>query len=329
MTQVMLDHLDNRWAGNKPCIFVANSGYYGQITMQNCMNYEPHAMHPVGPSAYCNTLAICELCHNLDYHHNYFVNTNHRISEYTHSPMRWINNRIHNVGLYASLALGATQSDYIGNHYSTANMKPGYKKPIYSTRGAVQFNTLPGNPSFYLSDNIGYGDTTPAADQFGVLAGQAQDENVVNDLGPFPDAWKRSTPLSSSTPFAITVESSLVFEGNLKGHIGNQAHLDLNGNWVNHRDSTGIRIVQQVATLGDGAFWPGVTVAGPPSIPPPPPEYIDVPPVSGTPYPSSQHDGLSDAWKQAMGLDTTKPMNNHVMPDGYTALEWFLAGRKS
>ncbi len=132
-----------------------------------------------------------------------------------------------------------------------------------------------------------------------------------NSTGLMPASWFRSVPLPAPLA-AIAADLAASLDALLLPTVGNSQHLDLNGNWVSHRDPEDARVIAQYQALAPGQLFTGQYSA--PAIP------------VGTPYPSSQHDGLSDAWKQKMGLDTSKAQNNVVMPNGYTALELFLSG---
>jgi hypothetical protein len=293
------------------------------------MLYEAHAGHPVGPSISENdNVDITRASGNVDFHHSVFANLSHRIPEYNHSPARWINNITFNYSFYALLALGATQTDVIGNIWDFANLVPSHKFPINSSDGNWP-GSLPGTPSFYVADNIGPSKSAANADQYAELCAQVTGENG-NEIGPFPASWRRAVPLPASNACPIMVDDAATLAIRLLPNVGNSQRLDANGAWVSHRDTADARIIRQIIQKSSGGFWPNsATNAGATSYPAPLPDWQDQPIAPGTPYQSSQHDGLPDAWKQKMGLDTGKPQNNVVLPDGYTAIEWFLAGRTS
>jgi hypothetical protein len=203
----IIDHCTSRWAGNKEvAIFAGFAGEFNSdFTMSKCLVYEPHAGHPVGPSiSEADNLAITQASHNVDFHHNMFVNFSHRISEYNHSPARWINNITYNWYFYALAGLGATQTDVIGNIWKAGNLNangPAQTYPIHSTDGTWP-GSLPGTPSFYVAGNIGPGHTTPNTDQYGDLTRQITGENG-SELGTFPSTWKRSTPWQPLIPIRL------------------------------------------------------------------------------------------------------------------------------
>jgi hypothetical protein len=329
------DHITSRWAGNKE--WIAYAGYAGEYnsnsTLQLSLIYEPHEGHPVGPSTSENdTVSITQASPNNDFHHNLLVNIDHRIPEYNNPTFRWINNYTYNYSTYAVLALGATQSDIIGNVWDYQNLVPGFAFPIYSTDGTWP-GSLPGTPSFYIAGNMGNCSpqcATVNADQYGQLAHKAAGENVVTDLGAFPASWQRFTPLPATNAFPITVTPATDLLALLAPTVGNSQHLDCNGNWVSHRDPEDTRIVNEVTSHGSGGFWPnGVTSIGNATFPTPTNDWTDHPQTSGfTVCVESLHDGIPDQWKKLKGLSTTNGnLYKTLAPNGFTWLENYLNGQ--
>lgn len=345
----IVDHITSRWTGNKTWImyagFVTTPPEYNALTtMQFSLFYEPHEGHPVGPSTSENdTASITALSHDIDWHHNMFVNIDHRIPEYNHSPMRQINNYTYNYSSYASLALGATQTDLIGNVWNYNNLVPGFGSPIYSTDGTYP-GSNPGTPSFYIVGNIGNCSpncTTVNSNQ-AALFHKAAGENVGSDEGLAPSGWIRTTPLASATPYPITVDPAPGLLAELAPLVGNSQHLDCNGNWVSHRDAADSRIVKQVQTQGTGGFWPnGVTFVGESCtidgtgctssdgtfVPAPTANWKNAP-ITGFPVCAcTLHDGIPDAWRTlygvtkastaidpARGITYLEVYNDHLVP---------------
>jgi hypothetical protein len=329
---IMLDHITTRWAGNK--LWAALSNYVGPnrlITTQWSMFYEPHASHPVGPgigtNAGCSATSSSPCFsageHDIDFHHNMFANMNHRIPEDTNYSTRWTNNIVFNWGYYASAWLGAMHVDEIGNKYVAGNLNSNAQhKEIHFTTDSPP---LPGNPSIYLSGNIGPNQSDPNGDQY-AMANQITGENG-NEAGPVPSSWIRSGPMANTT-FPIVADSVTNLDGVLLPTVGNSQHVDCNGNWVSHRDSADSRIVNQYKTGGSGGFWPnGVTDAGASSVPSPTTNWTDQPVTGFSSCTESLHDGIPDQWKTSQGLSTTDPnLYKAVAPNGYTYLENYMNG---
>ena len=329
---IILDHITTRWAGNK--LWVALSNYVGPnrlITTQWSMFYEPHASHPVGPSAFTNpgcSATSSSPCfsageHDIDFHHNLFANMNHRIPESTNYSSRWTNNIVFNWGFYASAWLGAMHVDEIGNKYVAGNLNSGaQRKEIHFTTDSPP---LPGNPSVYLSGNIGPNQPDPNGDQ-SVMANQITGENG-DEIGALPSGWMRSSPMANTT-FPIVADSVMSLDGVLLPTVGNSQHVDCGGSWVSHRDSADSRIVNQYKSRGPGGFWPnGVTDAGTSSVPSPTTNWTDQPVTGFSACTESLHDGIPDQWKSNQGLSTTDPnLYKTVAPNGYTYLENYMNG---
>jgi hypothetical protein len=110
--------------------------------------------------------------------------------------------------------------------------------------------------------------------------------------------------------------------------VGNSAHLDCNGNWVNHQDAADKRIIAQYQSGSSGGFWPnGVTFTGLSTFPTPTAGWQDNPITNFTACTESLHDGIPDQWKSAKGLSTTDAtVYKALAPSGYTWLETYLNG---
>jgi hypothetical protein len=330
---IILDHITTRWAGNK--LWAALSNYVGPnrlITTQWSLFYEPHAGHPVGPSTTTNSSCVATSSspcfsaseHDIDFHHNMFVDIHHRIPESSNESTRFVNNVVFNWGFYASEWLGAMNVDEIGNKYVAGNLNSqAQSKEIHFTTNSP---ILPGNPLVFLSGNIGPNQSNPSGNQY-AMAAQITGENG-DEVGSVPGNWIRSGPMQS-TEFPIAADPVGNLDGILTPTVGNSQHLDCGGNWVSHRDAADQRIISQYKSRSSGGFWPnGITDAGTDSIPSPLSAWTDNPVTSGfTACTESQHDGIPDQWKKALGLSTTDPnLYKETAPNGYTYLENYLNG---
>jgi uncharacterized protein YjdB len=329
---IIFDHVTTRWAGNK--LWLALSNYVGPnhgITTQWSMFYEPHAAHPVGPGNGTNPGCVASSSapcfsaseKDIDFHHNMFANMSHRIPESTNYSTRWTNNIVYNWQYYASEWLGAMHVDEIGNKYVAGNMNPAAQK--HEIHFTTNSSPLPGNPSVYLSGNIGPNQSSPTGDQY-AMAAQITGENG-NEEGAIPSSWIRTSPMAG-TPIPIVSDSVSNLDSILLPTVGNSQHLDCSGNWVSHRDNADTRVINQYKNKGSGGFWPnGITDAGATSIPTPSSGWTDQPVTNFTACAESQHDGIPDAWKSTRGLSTTDPnLHSETAPNGYTWLENYMNG---
>jgi pectate lyase len=328
---IILDHITTRWAGNK--LWAALSNYVGPnrlITTQWSMFYEPHAGHPVGPGTGTNpgcSATASSPCfsageHDIDFHHNLFADMNHRIPENTNYSTRWVNNIVFNWGYYASAWLGAMHVDEIGNKYVPGNLNSQAQK--YEIHFTANNPPLPGNPSVYLSGNVGPNQPDPNGNQY-AMANEITGENG-DEIGPLPSDWIRSSPMANTT-FPIAADSVTNLDSILLPTVGNSQHLDCNGNWVSHRDPADARIINQYQTGGPGGFWPNGLAGGTSSIPTPASDWTDQPVTNFSTCTESQHDGIPDQWKLNQGLSTTDPsLYNAIASNGYTYLENYMNG---
>ncbi len=344
---IITDHVTTRWSGNKSWITTSNftpaingngngDGPNHSITVSWSLDYEPHEGHPVGYGTATDESCVGTLINpsclspyetDIDFHHNMFVNVDHRIPENSNGSTRWINNIIYNWGFYANEWLGAETIDDINNKFITGNLNGGAQAhPIHFTTNSPEMS---GAPSAYVSGNIfgGAGTTSVNSDQYGSLVAQITGENG-DETGPIPSSWKRSSPMDPSNAFPIVPDSADELDSVMLGTVGNSQHVDCSGNWVSHRDGADNRIIQQYQNGAGGGFWPnGVTYTGRSSFPQPSSNWQDNPVTNFTACTESMHDGIPDQWKAAKGLSTSDgTLYRKVAPNGYTWLENYING---
>lgn len=329
---IILDHVTSRWAGNK--LWITTSNYVGPnrlITTQWSMFYEPHANHAVGPGNGTNPNCVATSgspCfssgeRDIDFHHDLFADISHRIPESTNRSTRFVNNIVFNWNFYASEWLGAMTVDEIGNKYVAGNLnfQAAQKHEIHFT---TKSPPLPGDPSTYLSGNIGPNLSDPNGNQY-LMASEINGENG-DEIGAIPSSWIRSSPMPAP-PFPISADPVGKLDDVLLPTVGNSQHLDCNGNWVSHRDGADQRIIHQYQTGGPGGYWPNGLISGVSSIPTPLSDWTDRPVTNFSTCTESMHDGIPDQWKANHGLSTNDPhLHNATAPNGYTYLENYING---
>ena len=314
---VILDHVSARWWGNKGFLMMSNDGGpTHDDTLQWSLMYEPNAAHPVGPMTDA-TSSPATGDQNLDFHHNMFANTGHRLPLFNCKSGRWQNNLVYNWDYFGGLWQGAGTPDIIGNKYVKGNLNSGdndgHAHPfeftsVQSTDDASQ--SMEGAPSIYISGNIGPGQSDPSGDQT-ELTGEVPGEGL-SENGAVPSGWYRSSQLQRQE-FPITADSASNLDNVLLPTVGNSQHLDCSGNLVSNRDSEDTRVVNQYINGGSGNFFTGQFSQ--PSI------------AAGTACTESLHDGIPDQWKQLKGLSTTdSTLYKTTAPNGYTYLENYLNG---
>lgn len=319
ISNVIYDHCSLRWNSNKLWISYANGQPITNITVQNCLMYEPNVGHPVGPMTDASSLA--QECFDQDFCRNVMINLGHRIPLYNTARGRWVNNLVYNYDYFALLAQGGVSMDIIGNNYVFGNLNKGNSNPhpfgfsaIQSTDDTTQ--KMPGPGSFFLQGNIcaAY-QTDPNGDQ--TLMCAKLDGEGTAEVGPPPLDWYRSSPMPlQKYPIVALPVGQL---DSLVSLAGNSQHLQADGSLAPNNDSQDARVIAQYSALGPGGQYAGPDYNGPTVAPPI---------AQGTPYPSSQHDGISDVWKQKFQLDTSDPgLFNKISPNaGIPYIECFLYG---
>jgi pectate lyase len=314
---VILDHLSARWWGNKGLLMMSNDGGPAHDdTLQWSLFYEPNKAHPVGPMTDATSSpAIADT--NLDFHHNMFANTGHRLPLFNAKSGRWASNIVYNWDYFAGLWQGATTPDIIGNKYVKGNLNVGGNDghphefeftSVQSTDDSS--HSMGGPPSIFISGNIGPNQSSASGNQQQLTA-QVPGEGL-SESGPVPSGWFRSSPLQQQE-FPITADSADNLDNVLLPTVGNSQHLDCSGNFVSNRDSEDSRIISQYQKNGIGAFFVGQFSQ--PSI------------AAGTSCTESLHDGIPDQWKTLKGLSTTDPaLYKSKASNGYTYLENYLNG---
>lgn len=322
ISDVVFAHLSARWQGNKNFIALTNNvGPVKNITVQHCLMYEPNAKHPVGPMTDA-TSGPASGSTNLDFHHNLHINIGHRLPLWNTKSGRWQNNIVYNWDWFAALFQGGCDVDIISNYYVRGNLNVGdnggHGHPfemsmVQSTDD--QSRSMPGPGSFYVKGN--YDSkllTNPRGDQT-LLCAQVPEEGA-SEVGPMPTSWYRSTPLASPK-YPIVDDSNFdlaTLESKILPTVGNSIQLNADGSFTTRRDPDDQRVIQQYIARGPGNFFNGQFPS--PSI------------AAGTPYISSQHDGIADQWKQLHGFDTSDPAfyNKISQRAGIPYIECFLYG---
>jgi hypothetical protein len=316
---VIFDHISGFHVSNKQLIVVANdAGQVKDITFQWNMTYKPDANHPVGPMADATTWPANQVT-NIDYHHNFFADTSHRLPLFNVKSGRWVNNIVYNWDYFAGLWQGATTPDIIGNKYVAGNMNvgnnDGHPHPfeftsVQSTDDVAQ--SMGGPPSVYLKGNTGPQLSDPSGDQTLLTAkvpGEGQSEN-----GAVPASWFRSSPLPDST-FPIVADSAANLDSVLMPLVGNSQQINCDGTWSPRRQHEDAAVIAEYQNKTAGSLW--IAASG----------YITASVSNGTSCTASLHDGIPDQWKTKYGLSLTDAtLQNRSAPNGYTYLENYLNG---
>jgi hypothetical protein len=337
---VVLDHLSQRWWGNKTIEFLSNDGgNVHDVTAQWNLLYEPCSGHPVVTEPDTTTGSVLASV-NQDWHHNMAINYNHRWPLLNIRSLRWVNNvgynGIQNRRSFNFNFWGGLQADIIGNKYVDG---PQSRNPVYDITGNGDPNNWldpadchpncdnTGLPGLYLLNNLGHPNDETGANP--IVA-----TNVANDSGQIslthqgweggqnwrlwlptnamPSTWFRNEPLPTQQ-FPIVADPVSNLDAVLLPIVGNSQGLDCSGKWISHRDAADARVIAQYQARGPGQLFH---------------QQYAVPQIPSSPLcTESQHDGIPDQWKQANGLSTSdSTLYKQTAPNGYTYLENYLNG---
>jgi Abnormal spindle-like microcephaly-assoc'd, ASPM-SPD-2-Hydin len=316
---VIFDHISGFHVSNKQLIVLANdAGPVKDVTFQWNMTYQPDANHPVGPMADATTWPAAQVT-NIDYHHNFFADTSHRLPLFNVKSGRWVNNIVYNWNYYGGLWQGATTPDIIGNKYVAGNMNvgdnDGHPHPLEFTSVQSTDDTsqsMGGAPSVYLQGNIGPQLSDPNGDQT-VLTAQVPGEGM-SENGSVSSGWFRGGPLPSAT-FPIVADSATGLDAKLIPLVGNSQQLNCDGTWSSRRQAEDAAMIAEYQNRTPGSLWSA------------PSGYSTAAVANGTACTESMHDGIPDQWKSKYNLNLSDAtLHNKTAPNGYTYLENYLNG---
>jgi len=311
---VIFDHVSGFHVTNKQLIVLCNdAGSVKNVTFQWNMTYKPDVNHPVGPMADATTCAASTVT-NIDYHHNFFADTSHRLPLFNVKSGRWVNNIVYNWDWFAGLWQGATTPDIINNRYIPGSMNSGdnsgHPHPMEFTSTQSTDDTsqsMQGAPSVFLSGNSGPQGSDVA------ITGRVDSEGGA-ETGAVPSSWFRSSPLPSQT-FPITADPASSLDAVLVPRVGNSQQITCDGTWSPRRQSEDVAMIAEYQSRAPGSLWSA------------PSGYATASVSNGTPCTESMHDGIPDQWKTKYGLSVSDgSLHNKTAPNGYTYLENYLNG---
>ena len=310
---VILDHLSISWNTDEGVsIYGADNGISG-ITVQNSIFSEPLSVHPTTVLTGGNDSAQASRVVNVDFHHNLFLTTGYRNPLVKTPSFRFINNLVYNWHFYAAQVIGGVNADVVGNIFIRGPLDTVYMYHSITASSAHNTDAVGGEPSLYVRDNIGPYNPDPSNDNW-VMVYEITGENG-SQVGPAPDLWRRSGPLPGAV-YPVEIASVDTLESMLLPASGASRRVDGWGRMVDARDSVDRRVISDF--LSGRGFVPDSEeeVGG----------FISMPSLE--PYPDGDHDGMSDIWEDAVGLDRSNPFdgNGHDFSPIYTNLEVFLNG---
>ncbi|MEK0316161.1 hypothetical protein [Cohnella sp. 56] len=260
---------------------------------------------------------------DIDMHHNLIMNDTHRNPLLKTKSSRIVNNITYNQSFYLAQVGGGISADFIGNKYKkgplygvTTYESNFYPHEIQAFPQAVPYdnNTAHGDPSIYLSGNIGWNQTSPTGNQW-LLTSKIAGENETETGAAIPASWKRTTPLANTT-YPIVAEPVGNIESSILPTVGASQRISCEGAWVTARDSVDTRLVNQYQTNTGINFV--ITnesqVGGYPTI------------AGGTACTDTDNDGMPDVWEMGNFGNLSQTSSGDYNNDGYTNIEEYFNG---
>jgi hypothetical protein len=280
--------------------------------------------------------AYLDLETDMDFHHNLFMGSSHRMPLMTVKSGRLVNNVVYAWTYYPMRSKGFR--DFIGNYFKTrtGQTAPSHEIEAWTTNDG---NDTSFAPSFYVTGNAGPSD--PGGTNNWTMTGLAVNESGGEASSPLSTIYQRSSPIPTPAGYipitpdpvsAISSASGLLLNtgrGAPYDGVGASRKLDCSGNWADAQDSVDSRIVNAVAN--------GTTLYGSydySSLSASPQSQADLggwPTLAaGTPCADSNNNGLPDIWESywagIYGLGSTLNPNGLNFGDGYTNLEHYING---
>jgi hypothetical protein len=340
-SNIMLDHVSSEWsnydsmialgsnnASNQPrSLTVSRSilgealGGAGQTVGANFGGYS--GAGPTAPDGMTD----------LDFHHNLFAGTSHRMPLLTVKAARLVNNIVYAWTYYPMRSKGLR--DFINNFFKTRTGQAAVSHEIQAwTENAG--NDTSFAPSFYLLGNLGPTDPNGTANW--TMTALAQNESGSEASSPLSITYQRNAPIPTPSGYipitadpASTLSSALLNTARAAPYdgVGASRKLDCSGNWADAQDPVDSRIVNAVANGANlyGSYDYSSLTASPQS-------QADLGgwPIlaAGTACADANNNGLPDVWESywagRFGLGTTLDPSGLNFGDGYTNLEHYIDG---
>ncbi len=270
---------------------------------------------------------------DLDFHHDLFAGTSHRMPLLTVKSARLVNNLVYAWTYFPMRSKGLR--DFISNSFKTSTGQVAVSHEIQAwTENAG--NDTSFAPSFYLLGNVGPSD--PDGTSNWTMTAMAQNESGREASSPLPTTYQRSSPIPVPAGYipitaepAATLSSALLNTARAAPYdgVGASRKLDCSGKWADALDPVDSRIVNAVANGTNlyGSYDYSSLQASPQS-------QADLGGwprlAAGTPCADSNNNGLPDAWESywagKFGIGTTLDPSGLNFGDGYTNLEHYIDG---
>lgn len=341
---IVLDHVSSEWSNYESLILLGGNSamrYPRSLTVSNSILGETLSgagqTTVVAGSGYSGQGSTApDGMTEIDFHHNLFAGSSHRLPLLTVRSARLVNNIVYGWTYYPMRNKGLR--DIIGNYFKYRSTQSFVSHEIQA------WTTTDGNdtslaPSFYVAGNAGPSDPTGVNNW--AMTAQSINQSAGEGSSPLATSYRRASPIpvpsgyvpitadpvslvSSSSGPMLNTSRVAPYEG-----VGASRRLDCRGAWVDARDSVDSRIVNAVVngTALFGSFDYSSLGASPQSQ-----ANLGSWPTlaAGTACVDNNSNGLPDVWEThwggVLGLGTNLDPDGLNFGDGYTILEHFING---
>jgi hypothetical protein len=219
---------------------------------------------------------------------------------------------MYNMSYKMSSNVGGILADYVSNKYK---LGPMTSSSLYELQAApFATGSATGDPSIYMSNNVGWHQPTASGDQW-LMAANSTGENGTQTY-PMTTSRRRLTPQSALT-IPITALTPSAVESTVLAGVGASAYVDCSGAWVASRDTVTSRLVTQYTNnSGISALITNESQVG---------GFATIP--AATACSDKDRDGMPDVWEEARGYNPNSSSNrNFTGVGGYTMLENYING---
>jgi hypothetical protein len=273
---------------------------------------------------------------DVDFHHNVFAGSSHRLPLLTVKSARLVNNFVYGWTYYPIRGKGLR--DVVGNYfkYRSAQGFVSHEIQAWTTNDA---NDTSFAPSFYVAGNAGPSD--PNGTNNWAMTALSVNQSGGESSSPLSTGYRRGSPIPAPTGYvsitadpvaSISSPSGSMLNTNRAAPfsgVGASRRLDCRGTWVDARDSVDTRIV--AALINGTTLYGSYSYSSLSASPQSQADLGGWPALaSGTVCADNNNNGLPDVWETywggVFGLGSTLNPNGLNFGDGYTVLEHFIHG---
>jgi pectate lyase len=341
---IILDHISSEWSNYEALIFLGGNSatrYPRSLVVSNSILGEALAgagqttiMMGGGYSGQGSTAP--DGMTDIDFHHNLFAGSSHRLPLLTVRSARLVNNFVYGWTYYPMRSKGLR--NFVGNYfkYRSGQGSVSHEIQAWATTDGNDTSTA---PSFYVAGNIGPSD--PGGTSNWSMTALSINQSAGEGSSPLLTSYRRTSPIPEPTGYVSIVADPVSSISSPTGSmlntnraapyqgVGASRRVDCRGAWVDARDSVDNRIVN--AVVNGTTLYGSYTYSSLSTSPQSQADLGGWPTLAaGTACLDSNSNGLPDLWEiywaGVFGLGSILNPNGSSFGDGYTVLEHFIHG---